>query len=83
LDGIYTNVFIKEKMIKDDFFYIYKHINFDVDEIFEKFQNIFTMNWFSYQNIAIDETIFLFKGNYKYRQKIPNKPHNTGIELIK
>jgi hypothetical protein len=75
---MYTNPFIKGRMTRDQFFNIYRRINFDTNTLFSTLRKIFAVNWFPYQNIAIDETIFLFKGNYCYRQKVPNKPHSTG-----
>lgn len=79
--GIYGNNFISSRMARDRWLEIRKHLGFNLDSIREKTIQNFRAHWIPFPEIAVDETLLLFKGRFRHKQHIRGKPHSTGIKV--
>jgi len=75
----------KALMSKNEFWTISKNIHTDIKNKESKFEEIINKKIKEYYipgtELAIDETIALFKGRFAARQHIKSKPNSTGIKM--
>ncbi|KAJ8932841.1 hypothetical protein NQ314_014400 [Rhamnusium bicolor] len=55
---------------------------FKIRLVIDHFRNVFKTGMCPFQNIAIDESLVLFKGRISFRQYIPSKRHRFGIKFF-
>jgi hypothetical protein len=80
--GIFHNVFINTVMSGRRFMDIYRLLNIDLEFLNNQLRKNSKLYYYPSQVISIDETIYPFKGKFKYRQKIPTKPNSTGLKYF-
>ena len=78
---IYGNLFIRQLLSRDQFYYLLSNFHGDIDEAISILNTKFQKHWTLGKFIIADESLIPFKGRYQYRQHIPNKPHSTGIKM--
>lgn len=79
--GIYGNLFITSRMSRNRFMEIRRFIKFNLDEIRKETIQKFQAHWILFSEIAVDETLLLFKGRFRFKQHIRGKPNSTGIKV--
>jgi len=68
-------------MSRDRWLSIRRYLFCDVDWLTQQTQDASQKIWRLYPYVAIDETLLLFKGRFKYRQHIKGKPNATGLKI--
>lgn len=79
---LFSCPWIRKRMSREEFYNYHRWFHGDVDLVESKLNNYFFICWAPKQNIAIDESIILFKGRFGGRQHIPTKPDSTGIKIL-
>lgn len=80
--GIFGNNFIRNSgMSRNRWFQIRKYLFCDIDQLTSVTKKNSQRIWRPYPYMAIDETLLLFKGRFKYRQHIKGKPNATGLKI--
>lgn len=79
--GLFGNYFIQHVMSKNKWETIHSSLHGAVKEILVMLNRNFKSHWVPFQNIAVDETLFAFKGKYSARQHVPLKPNSTGLKI--
>jgi hypothetical protein len=69
-------------MGRDRFLEINGALHPDVDELMKHFRGASQKYWVPHKEMSIDETLFLFKGKVKFRQRMPMKPQSTGLKYF-
>jgi hypothetical protein len=80
-DDIFTTPWIKRRMSYKTWNLIHQSLLYDIDYIEEEINAGFQSYWTPFPHVAIDEGMIPFKGRYRYRQHIKNKPKATGIKF--
>ena len=81
-NGIYGNDFIRKSgMSRDRWLQIRKHLFCDINWLSKITQENSQKIWRPFPFMAVDETLLLFKGKFKYRQHIKGKPNATGLKI--
>jgi hypothetical protein len=79
---MFKNDFIARRMTRDRFLYINSALHPNIDQLMAEFRKTSQMYWTPHQELSIDETLFLFKGRVKFRQRMPMKPQSTGLKYF-
>jgi hypothetical protein len=79
--GIYGNSFISSRMSRNRFLEIRRFFGFDLDYIRSETITNFQKYYLPFPQLAVDETLLLFKGRFKHKQHIKGKPNSTGIKI--
>ena len=53
-----------------------------IESVYECLRKSFRESFYPYQNVVIDESLVLWRGNLSFRQYIPSKRHRFGIKLF-
>ncbi len=81
-NGIFGNDFIRNSgMSRNRWLQIRKYLFCDIDQLTSITQTNSQLIWRPFPYMAIDETLLLFKGRFKYRQHIKGKPNATGLKI--
>ena len=79
--GIYGNLFISSRMSRNRFMEIRRFIRFNLDEIRKETIQNFQAHWILFSEIAVNETLLLFKGRFRFKQHIRGKPSSSDIKV--
>lgn len=69
-------------MFCNAFTYFYRGFHPNIDFLMEYFENINFKVYDPLPDISIDKTLYQFKGRVAFRQRIPSKPHSTGLKYF-
>ena len=53
-----------------------------IESVYDCLRKSFRESFYPYQNVVIDESLVLWRGNLSFRQYIPSKRHQFGIKLF-
>jgi hypothetical protein len=81
MGGIFGNNFISKRMGRDRWKQIHACFSADLEWLHAHLLDQFKKWWIPKEQVAVDETLVLFKGKYKYRQHIKGKPNATGLKI--
>lgn len=79
--GIYGLPWIKCRMSRNRFLELRSVLSFDLDYIRKFTITQFQQYWNPFPHVAVDETLLLFKGRFRFKQHIRGKPHSTGVKI--
>jgi hypothetical protein len=69
-------------MTRDRFSEINDSLHPDISFLMTDLRNKNKQYWKPFRDMSIDETIYPFKGKVRFRQRIPAKPHSTGLKYF-
>jgi len=81
-EGIYGNQFIRNRMGRDRWSTIENALHPDIDDLMEQFRTVNQKYYQPTKQLSIDETLFLYKGRVRFRQRMPLKPQSTGLKYF-
>ena len=80
--GLFGNVFIKSRMSKKRWMTIDRNMHPDISFLMASLREKNQKYYYPTVNLSIDETLFLYKGRVRFRQRMPLKPQSTGLKYF-
>jgi hypothetical protein len=80
--GLFGNEFIKQRITRERWQEIKNNLHPDVDSLMQSFRRQNKKYYYPTEEVSVDETLFLYKGSVRFRQRMPMKPQSTGLKYF-
>jgi hypothetical protein len=80
-DPVFANKWLQQRISGRKWRAMHSALKYDTEFIEKKLNFRFQQYWTPFPFVAVDEGIIPFKGRYRFRQHIRNKPKATGIKF--